>query len=69
MVRRGSERLIVALGVGEPVRREPCRAKGAPRRGTAGGQQVGDFEPRVLYTQSRRVAERTSARGATSRMH
>ena len=44
--RRESERLIVPLGAGEPVRRGPCRGKGTPRGGTVGGQQVGDFEPR-----------------------
>jgi hypothetical protein len=49
-VRRESERLIVASGVGEPVRREPCRAKGAPRGGIVGGQQVRDSGPWVRYT-------------------
>jgi len=33
-----------------------------------GGRPVGDTEPRVLYTQRRPVAERTPARGETSRM-
>ena len=57
--RRKSECLIVALEVGEPVRWGPCRAKGAPRGGIAGGQPVGDTEPRVLSTERRQVAERT----------
>jgi hypothetical protein len=67
-VRRESQRPIVASGVGEPVRRGPCRAKGVPRGGVVGGRQVGDSEPRVLSTKRRPVAERTQVRDETSRM-